>query len=96
MTMNTPPAMTDVQMSAAALAIKREEEEAREWRDRWRGVELSPGSFRNFCCTCHRPLTVADHRLKDKTDLTCDEHTRSSGNTIPTGAFSPDRKQSNR
>lgn len=96
MSSNTPPAMTDVQLSALAEAIKREEAETKAWRDSWRGREISPGVWRNWCCTCGRPLSVADHRLREKTDLTCDEHVLHSGNTIAAGAFSPDRKQSTR
>ena len=66
-----------------------------EFVAQWRGRELLPGIYRQFCCRCGLPFTVTDKRLRDRTTLLCERcPPRSSGNTIATTAFSPDRRMS--
>lgn len=61
----------------------------------WRGRQLLPGVYRQFCCRCGSPFTVIDARLRDRTTLLCERcPPRSSGNTIAATAFSPDRRMS--
>ena len=61
----------------------------------WRGRQLLPGVYRQFCCWCGSPFTVIDARLRDWTNLVCDKcPVESSGNTISATAFSPDRRMS--
>lgn len=87
-------------MNAADMAESkleaRDENDYRAFVAEWRGVELMPGLFRQFCSKCRIPFTVADHRLRDSTTLVCDRCPAGHSKHTIAGAFSPDRKQSNR
>lgn len=94
----TVTSMTHANMNAEQLQRTLDKADAdahAEFVAEWRGRELLPGVYRQFCVRCGGPFTVVDRTLRDRLTLLCDRcPARPSGNTIAGTAFSPDRKLS--
>lgn len=57
---------------------ERDDRDHREFVAQWRGRELLPGVYRQFCCRCGLPFVVTDATLRERTTLLCERCPASS------------------